>query len=364
MSFLRAGLLALGSGVLVSVATLFAACDSSGTIVPSADASTDVSEASAFFDGPTSFETGPSDGGSGDAAPASDAAAFGFIQFKQVPVGGGEFSAAFYGTPLPPPPGCTSELSDGGPCVVTTCPTHPPIDAGVVSLVSAGALTVTGGAFGDAGIEIGPDNLGSYLYNTTGPMFSPGDTLTVSGAGATVPAFPAQSIVAPGSITLTSPTPDSGTLVVQTAQDLRPHVDRWRRGRARHRRPERVLHERCFGVDAVPLGRYRGARDDTGQRARAARRGSSAGGGQRGGVVPAGRVVDLLGSLDGQRSLVRERREPRLLRVGGRGRFETPPGNTVTLRVTPSTRFGRRRSSKRLDFRACSRTGLGTIVAM
>ncbi|MGH7296631.1 MAG: hypothetical protein ACRELB_16955 [Polyangiaceae bacterium] len=216
---------AFGSGLAAAMAVL-AACNSSGTIVPAADAAADAREEIVFFDGPTPYDSGAhpeaSTEAAADAADAGsgDAAAFGFVQFAQVPVGGGEFTAAFYGTPSPPPPGCSYELSDGGPCLVTTCPTHPANDAGPVSLVSAGALTVTGGAFGDSGIDIGPDNLGSYLYNTTGPMFSAGDTLTVSASGATVPAFAPTSIVAPGSVTLTSPAQDSGVLTIPTTQDL------------------------------------------------------------------------------------------------------------------------------------------------
>ena len=122
---------------------------------------------------------------------------------------------------------------DGGPCLVTTCAAHAASDAGVVSLASAGALHVSGGAFGDAGVQIGAGNLGAYLYNTTGPMFAPGDTLTVSGAGATVPAFPKQSVVAPGAITVTAPTasPDAGALVISTTTRPPRDVDGRLRGR-------------------------------------------------------------------------------------------------------------------------------------
>ena len=222
MNLLRSTLVALGAASVLVSGTLVIACNSSGTLVP-ADASADVAEEIVFFDGPSIFETStPGDGGTDAPHPsdAGDAGAYGFVQFAEVPVGGGEFTAAFYGSPLPPPPGCTFEVSDGGPCLVTMCPGHVATDAGAVSLVSAGALTVTGGAFGDAGIEISPGNLGAYLYNTTGPMFSPGDTLTVSAAGASVPAFATQSLVAPGAITLTSPVADSGTLSIDTSQSL------------------------------------------------------------------------------------------------------------------------------------------------
>ena len=224
MPFLRPLLFALAAGVVATAGALAVACNSSGTIVPLGDGSADAREEIVFFDGPTPYDAGgPAAEGAAEAAVEAggdDAAAFGFVQFAQVPVGGGEFTAAFYGTPSPPPPGCTYQVSDGGPCLVTVCPVHAANDAGALSLVSAGTLTVSGGAFGDAGVGIAPDNLGSYLYNTTGPMFSPGDTLTVSAAGATVPAFAAQSITAPGPIDLTAPTPDSGVLSIPTTQDL------------------------------------------------------------------------------------------------------------------------------------------------
>jgi hypothetical protein len=224
MSRLRALVVCLLASVLAAVASFVAACDSSGTIVPT-DGGTDAKTFDVVtFDGPTPFEGGaPGDGGDAgthDAAPTGDGAAFGFIELSQVAVGGGQFVAAFYGAPPGPEPGCTYAVADAGPCLVTTCPAQTPTDAGGVSLVTAGSLTVTGGVFGDAGIELGPDNLGSYLYNTVGPMFAAGDTLSVMGAGATVPAFTAQTLVAPGPITLTAPAPDGGVLTIPTTQNL------------------------------------------------------------------------------------------------------------------------------------------------
>ena len=173
----RATLLLLFAVVIASVGIAVAGCDSSGTVI-----ATDASAADAGPDVVVTFD-GP--------------------------------------TPLQELPGCTSQVADGGACLVTICSAHAAADAGVVSLASAGALDLTGGAFGDAGVQIGADNLGSYLYNTTGPMFMPGDTLSVSGAGATVPAFPTQTLVAPGAITVTSPEPgDAGALDIQTSQNL------------------------------------------------------------------------------------------------------------------------------------------------
>jgi hypothetical protein len=218
MSFPRVLLVVFLACGFAWVATVLAACDSDGTQVPTEAGSDAHGFDVVTFDGPTPFDAKPasSDGG----IPPGDAALPGFIEFRQVDIGGGQFVAAFGATPLGPAPGCSYAVTDAGPCLVTTCPAQAPSDAGTVSLVTAGALTVTGGAFGDAGVEIGPDSLGSYLYNTTGPMFAAGDTLTVTGAGATVPAFAAQTLVAPGPITLTAPMGDGGTVDISTSNDL------------------------------------------------------------------------------------------------------------------------------------------------
>lgn len=200
-----------------------AGCDSSGTVAATETGSADggVPDVVFGYDGPV-FDVSPPDvgGDDADAGPATDAAAFAFIELSEVPGGGGTFTAAFYTTPRQPVPGCATEVADGGACAVTTCPGHAPTDAGPVTLASAGVLDVTGGAFGDAGVQIGAGNLGSYLYDTTGPMFAAGDVLGVSAAGGTVPAFVEQTVVAPAAITVTMPQPDAGALVIPTSQSL------------------------------------------------------------------------------------------------------------------------------------------------
>jgi hypothetical protein len=208
-----------------AAAVLAAACDDSGTIVV-LDAGVDAGgdAATEGFDGPGELDATPTETGAydaGDTATTSDAPAFAFIEFSEVPVGGGTLTAAFYATAAQPQPGCTTAVPDGGTCAVTTCAGHAPTDGGLVTLASAGALDVTGGAFGEAGVEVGPGILGSYLYNTTGPMFAPGDMLSVSAAGGTVPAFGPESIAAPPAITVTAPLPgDAGVLVIPTSQSL------------------------------------------------------------------------------------------------------------------------------------------------
>jgi hypothetical protein len=221
----RAVVLVLFAPCIATVAILAAGCDSSGTIIVTDAATADAAgpDVVVDLDGPPLFDVAPADtgGGEADAAPTSDAAAFALIEFSEVPLGGGTFTAAFYATPHEPPPGCTTAVPDAGACLVTTCPGHTPTDAGLVILASAGALDVTGGAFGEAGVQVGADTLGSYLYNTTGTMFAPGDVLSVSGAGSTVPAFATQTLAAPGAITVTMPeATDAGTLVIPTSQSL------------------------------------------------------------------------------------------------------------------------------------------------
>ena len=190
----RAIFLALFALCIATAAILGAGCDSTGTVIATDAGAGDATgpDVVVNFDGPTLFDVAaPVDSGAGeaDAAPSSDAAAFAFIEFSEVPVGGGTFTAAFFAAPRQPPPGCAGQVPDGG--------------------------------FGDAGIQVGADNLGSYHYNTTGPMFAPGDMLGVSGAGGTVPAFPMQTLAAPAAITVTSPEPgDGGTLVIPTSKSL------------------------------------------------------------------------------------------------------------------------------------------------
>src|SRR5579863_7564425 len=100
MRMARVLVLFLLACLFAAVAAVASACDSSGTLVATdggADAHTfDV----VSFDGPTPFEAAPPHHDGGDAGPTSDAAAFGTIEFRQPQVGGGQFVAAFYATPL------------------------------------------------------------------------------------------------------------------------------------------------------------------------------------------------------------------------------------------------------------------------
>jgi hypothetical protein len=82
-----------------------------------------------------------------------------------------------------------------GPCVLSSCgiPT--------ATAESAGTITVTG-ALVPASISPAADK--TYTALMTQPLFSGGETLTVTAAGADVPAF-THTLVAPAKITITSP---------------------------------------------------------------------------------------------------------------------------------------------------------------
>lgn len=92
--------------------------------------------------------------------------------------------AADAGTTMPPAP--KPELNAGN---IT-----------VTGMGDAGAAVLTYGPIGDAGYA------GYRALNASGRFFKPGDTIRAVGAGGPdLPAFGAQTVVAPGDITLTSP---------------------------------------------------------------------------------------------------------------------------------------------------------------
>jgi hypothetical protein len=159
----------------------------------------------------------------GDASDAGDASTsasgVGFIDFSQASGGAGRFGAVFTPTPFDASPGnCT--VTDAGACTTTSC-AEAPQSSRQPSLESAGALTVTGGLFGtDGGYAIAPVEAGVYLYAPIGNLFASGDTLGVAAAGATVPAFPTETVIVPPAITLTAPTLTGKRMSIPTATDL------------------------------------------------------------------------------------------------------------------------------------------------
>jgi hypothetical protein len=61
----------------------------------------------------------------------------------------------------------------------------------------------------------------NYNFNASGTLITSGQTLSMSASGAMVPAFAAESVVAPGVITLTAPSgAGSGSFTISTQSDL------------------------------------------------------------------------------------------------------------------------------------------------
>jgi hypothetical protein len=66
-----------------------------------------------------------------------------------------------------------------------------------------------------------PDSTNTYTYQANGALFSAGQTLTVRGSGATVPAFGPVSVVAPGLPLLTAPAATGTTYTISTKSDMK-----------------------------------------------------------------------------------------------------------------------------------------------
>jgi hypothetical protein len=237
MTSARTFVIAAALSCAAAAGSVLAACDQSGTEANPPDAGDAGGVDAIVFDSPT-FETTPGDGGADGGDGSLGTPAFGSVDFSQFLNGGGALTAAFYYTQdLPQPdPSCTAMLETdggadaGGACGVTVCTAK---DGGasdaasdaaspVTSVPNAGALTVTGGIFGDGGVVVAPAKGGGYFYNTTTPIFGEGNPLGVSAAGGSVPAFPTQTVIAPSTIVLswTQPESDGGGLVIPTTQDL------------------------------------------------------------------------------------------------------------------------------------------------
>jgi hypothetical protein len=94
---------------------------------------------------------------------------------------------------------CTFPVSDGTPPPAPI----PGLNAGTITVSATGAAgpaVLTYGPIGDAGFA------GYKGVSATGQFFVPGAMVTATGAGgADLPAFGAESVVAPGEITMTSP---------------------------------------------------------------------------------------------------------------------------------------------------------------
>jgi hypothetical protein len=122
-------------------------------------------------------------------------------------------SASFYPGPLPVSP-CPLLV---GMCTDSTTCTQP-VNTG--PFVSAGTLTMTGGAFSDAGTVIPMNGGGTYTYTSKTFLFAPGDMLTAAASGGVFPAFGPFTIQAPPTITITSPASSAGVYTIPTSGDL------------------------------------------------------------------------------------------------------------------------------------------------
>jgi hypothetical protein len=163
-----------------------------------------------------------SDGGAGndasDAGNGSDADAGAILGsiFVENYAGSqpqGMVFAAFYDTPQSS--NCTTTVY--GACTYNDCPNA--ADGGTP--VSAGTLTVAGGALGNNGVALSPQANGTYTYQVNGALFSQGDTMSASASGANVPAFGPETVVGTGLVGITAPLANmQGMYTISTAQDL------------------------------------------------------------------------------------------------------------------------------------------------
>jgi hypothetical protein len=137
--------------------------------------------------------------GGGSIAPAKS----GFVYASQKCTGGycaGAVSATFSTVLQPRGDNCTTTVE--GACKVIDCVKG---TGGAVTVDSAGNISIAGTQAAGvisltfAGGIYAPVSIGSRLWNG-------GDTLTLSAAGATVPAFSGQSVTGPYEVTVTSPT--------------------------------------------------------------------------------------------------------------------------------------------------------------
>jgi hypothetical protein len=156
-----------------------------------------------------------------DAAEAVDASAgtepesgpTGFVFFSTSQDGQGSVGAVFDDAPVPESHCRITTVY--GACAVYTCPS----DADAGPTPGAGTLTFAAPSL-EGGVTVEANAAGLYALALPGPLFSPGDALTVTASGGTVPAFGPQGVPAPGAITLTDPTPDGGAIAVATSSDL------------------------------------------------------------------------------------------------------------------------------------------------
>jgi hypothetical protein len=148
-----------------------------------------------------------------DAPEPAEGGPAGFVFFSTSQAGAGTLGAVFDGTPVLASTCAVTTVY--GACVVYTCGAGP--DAGPSP--GAGTLTFFAPSL-DGGVTVDAGATGLYELALQGPLFTPGDTLTVAASGGAVPAFGPQGIPAPGVLTLTNPMPDGGAVAVPTSSDF------------------------------------------------------------------------------------------------------------------------------------------------
>lgn len=160
-------------------------------------------------------------GGSGSPDAAGPAPAnTGYVSVQSInaisgttPITYGGVSATFSTTVATP--ACT--LQEVGPCTVYTCTTTTPMAV----YHSAGTVSVTG-IKQAVTLTPQPDNIYMPFSSQQATLFDGGETITINGSGAEVPAFTV-SVTAPTRPTITSPAKPattSGSITVNRAQDL------------------------------------------------------------------------------------------------------------------------------------------------
>ena len=129
-----------------------------------------------------------------------------------------------------PGSGLACKTTTSGPCSARVCEL-PAEDAGtrMIKWLDAGAIHVTGAGASMATATYGPlaptapGHVGyANVVGSTGPFFKAGDTLTLTGdGGADVPAFTAQTVIAPSDVVLTEPACTANTCPdLDRSQDL------------------------------------------------------------------------------------------------------------------------------------------------
>jgi hypothetical protein len=217
----------LGLAVLTAVACSALACSSTTNTASNADGGGggggeggSVADGSAGGDGSSTVD-------GGTTAPK------GIILVTQTHLGSTfhySIAAAFRAFVAPTGAGSAPTQTTMGPCTATVIPTPPSSEAGTpmaVAGLNAGTLTITGAgtpastmlAYGPVASQQGVPGYTAASGSTA--LFAGGDTMTVSGAGgADLPAFAAQSLVAPTQVAVTAPSCTGTCPDLDRTQDL------------------------------------------------------------------------------------------------------------------------------------------------